>query len=165
MPSVILYSYGLFRKSELVGVVTYGVPASPFLCKGICGEKWKNDVIELSRLVLLNNIKNEASFLVSQSLKLIPTPKIVVSYADTEQKHLGIVYQATNWLFTGTTKPRTDMASSNGKHSRHNSGDRSNRVFRSAKHRYVIFVGDKRQRKEMMLDLRYKIASYPKNNP
>jgi hypothetical protein len=93
---------------------------------------------------------------------MLPKPKIVVSYADTAQNHHGVVYQATNFLFTGTTKPRTDMAGKNGKHSRHHLGDKSNRVYRSAKHRYVIFVGSKRQRKEYMKALNYKIQPYPK---
>lgn len=162
MPSVVMFSYGLFRNSNLVGIVTYGMPASPNLCIGVCGEKWKHNVLELSRLVLLDNIKNEASYLISKSLKMLPNPRIVVSYADTAQGHSGLVYQASNWLFTGTTKPRTDMASKNGKHSRHYTKDRTNRVFRSAKHRYVTFVGNKKEKQEMRSDLRYEILPYPK---
>ena len=161
MPSV-SYAYGLFRNAELVGVITYGMPASNTLCKGICGEEWKKNVIELNRLVLKDNLKNEASYLISGSLKLLDAPKIVVSYADSAQNHSGFVYRATNFLFTGTTKPRTDMASANGKHSRHHAGDRSNRVERSAKHRYVTFVGDKRQKKLMMASLKYTVLPYPK---
>ena len=59
MPSI-SYAYGLFDKGELVGIVSYGSPVSPFLCKGIAGEKNKHLVIELNRLVLKNNKKNEA---------------------------------------------------------------------------------------------------------
>lgn len=163
MPSI-SFSYGLFEKDEMVGIVTYGSPASPYLCKGVCGVEYRQDVIELNRLVLVNNKKNEASYLISTSLKMLPKPKIVVSYADTAQNHCGVVYQATNFLFTGTSKPRTDMAGKDGKHSRHHLGDRSNRVYRSAKHRYVSFVGNKRQRKEYARALKYKIQPYPKNS-
>ena len=161
MPSI-SYAYGLFYKEELVGVVTYGMPASPWLCKGVCGDEYRNHVIELNRLVLLHNSKNEASFLVSKSLKMLPTPRIVVSYADTKHGHIGYVYQATNFYFTGTTKPRTDMASPDGKHSRHNLGDVSKRVDRSAKHRYVYFIGNKQQKKNMSKALKYQIQKYPK---
>jgi hypothetical protein len=161
MPSI-SFSYGLFQKDEMVGIVTYGSPASPYLCKGVCGVEYRQDVIELNRLVLVNNKKNEASYLISNSLKMLPKPKIVVSYADTAQKHCGVVYQATNFLFTGTSKPRTDMAGKDGKHPRHHLGERSNRVYRSAKHRYVSFVGNKRQRKEYARALKYKIQPYPK---
>jgi len=161
MPSI-SYAYGLYRHDEMVGMVSYGSPASPSLCKGICGEEYKSDVIELNRLVLKYNLPNEASFLVSRSLKLLPKPKVVVSYADTAQDHTGVVYMACNFLFTGTTRPRTDIASKNGKHSRHHLGDRKNRVDRSAKHRYVYFIGSKRERKELRSALRYSVQQYPK---
>jgi hypothetical protein len=162
MPSI-SHAFGLFDNNQLTGIVSYGSPASPSLCKGICGEHNKKNVIELNRLVLKNNEKNYASFLVSTSLKMLPKPKIVVSYADTAQGHVGYVYQATNFYFTGTTKSRTDIASKNGKHSRHHLGDRSQRVFRSSKHRYVIFIGSKSEKKKMIKDLNYKILNYPKN--
>lgn len=32
-----------------------------------------------------------------------PLCEIVVSYADHRQKHLGTIYQATNWLYVGKT--------------------------------------------------------------
>lgn len=163
VPSI-SYAYGLFVGGEMVGCVTYGSPASPCLCKGVCGEDYRKDVIELNRLVLKNNEKNEASFLVGNSLRILGKDRnsIVVSYSDSAQNHRGVIYQATNFLFTGTTKSRTDMAAKDGKHSRHHSGDRANRVYRSAKHRYVIFVGEKKFKKEARNALRYKVLPYPK---
>ena len=95
-------------------------------------------------------------------MKLLPKPKIIVSYADTAYGHQGLVYQASNFLFTGTTKPRTDMASENGKHSRHSLGDKTQRVFRSSKHRYVFFIGSKFQKKTYLESLKYPIQTYPK---
>ena len=162
MPSI-SFAYGLFEEKDFVGLVSYGSPASPSLCKGILGEQYRDQVIELNRLVLVNNKRNEASYLVAQSLKLLPKPRCIVSYADTHQGHAGCIYQASNFLFTGTTKARTDMAGKNGKHSRHHLGDRTNRVYRSAKHRYVTFIGDKKQKKEYLKLLNYPIIKeYPK---
>ena len=162
MPSI-SFAYGLFEEKEFVGLVSYGSPASPSLCKGILGEEYRDQVIELNRLVLVNNKRNEASYLVAQSLKLLPKPRCIVSYADTHQGHAGCIYQASNFYFTGTTKARTDMAGKNGKHSRHHLGDRTNRVYRSAKHRYVTFIGDKKQKKEYLKLLNYPIIKeYPK---
>ena len=161
IPSI-SYAYGLFHKSELTGVVTYGKPASKFLCEGICGVEYSPIVFELNRLVLKNNKKNESSFLISQSLKMLPKPLIIVSYADTEQNHVGYVYQATNFLFTGTTKERTDMAGEDGKHSRHHLGDPDQRKKRWAKHRYVFFVGNKKDKKNLLSKLNYTIKPYPK---
>ena len=162
MPSI-SFAYGLYHYDEMVGMVSYGTPASPSLCKGICSEEHKHNVIELNRLVLKDNLPNQASFLVSRSLKLLPKPKVVVSYADTAQDHAGIIYQACNFLFTGTTKARTDIAGKDGKHSRHHLGDRQNRINRSAKHRYVYFIGSKKDKKTLRNALRYTIEdTYPK---
>lgn len=159
----IMFAFGLYDDGQLVGVVTYGIPASPSLCMGICGKEYSDKVLELNRVCLLNNDKNESSFLVSNSIKLLPKPTIVVSYADTGQGHVGYVYQATNFLFTGTTKERTDMGGRDGKHSRH-SKDPSIRVFRSSKHRYVYFHGTKADKKVMLSKLMYKVEPYPKGD-
>ena len=163
MPSI-SYAYGLFLNNDLVGIVSYGSPASPSLCKGIEGLENPSFVIELNRLGLKDNRKNEASILVGKSLQLLPKPKIIVSYADTNQNHVGFIYQATNFYFTGTSKPRTDMAGKNGKHSRHHLGDKTKRIFRSAKHRYVYLVGNKKDKKYFLNNLKYPLLNYPKKN-
>ena len=160
MPSV-SFAYGLFDNNDLVGVITYGSPASPFLCKGVCGETYRSRVIELNRLII---DQGKPSMLIGQSLKRLPKPKIIVSYADTAWSHVGYVYQATNFLFTGTTKKRTDMLAGDGKHSRHNKGDSTKRQIRSAKHRYVCFVGSKTEKKIMKNALNYPILPYPKGD-
>jgi len=158
------YAYGLFLQQELVGIVSYGIPASASLCEGVAGKNNKHHVIELNRLVLKHNKKNEASILIGASFKLLPKPKIIVSYADTKEKHLGVVYQATNFMFTGTTKERTDMAGAEGKHSRHHLGDATKRVHRSAKHRYIYVIGNKRDKKLLTKQINYKAQEYPKIN-
>ena len=93
---------------------------------------------------------------------MLPKPSVIVSYADSEQGHVGYVYQATNFLFTGTTKERTDMASEDGKHSRHDLGNPDQRKKRWAKHRYVFFVGNKQEKKNLLEKLKYTIQTYPK---
>lgn len=157
----IMFAFGLYEQNQLVGVVTYGIPASPSLCMGICGKEWADKVLELNRLCLQDNNKNQSSFLVSNSIKMLPKPTIVVSYADAGQGHIGYVYQATNFLFTGATKERTDMGGRDGKHSRHNK-DPNIRVFRSSKYRYIYFHGDKKQKKLMRDLLKYDVLPYPK---
>lgn len=160
----ISFAFGLYDDEQLVGVVTYGVPASPFLCMGVCGIDNKDKVLELNRLCLNDGLKNGASFLVSKSLQMLPKPTIVVSYADTAMGHVGYIYQASNFLFTGTTKERTDMAGEDGKHSRHNLGNSENRINRSAKHRYVFFVGNKSQKSYLLKQLNYPVMPYPKGD-
>lgn len=160
---VIQYAYGLFDNDSLIGIVTYGQPASPSLCKGVAGEENRHNVLELNRLVLLpnQNGKNNASFLVGRSLKLLPKGLFIVSYADWGGwGHVGYVYQATNFLYTGLTKRRTDMYSETG-HSMHNCGDKTKRQIRTEKHRYIYLTGDK---KKMLKELRYEILPYPKGD-
>ena len=162
LPSI-SYAFGLYVENLLVGVVTYGIPASNSLCEGICGKKYKEYVIELNRLCLLNNVKNQSSFLVGNSIKMLPKPKVIVSYADIGQGHVGYVYQATNFLFTGTTKERTDMSAGEGKHSRH-AKDPLIRQFRTAKHRYVYIHGNKTEKKLLQKELKYEVLDYPKGD-
>lgn len=182
IPSI-SYAYGLFENDELIGVCTYGTPASSALLKGICGIKYKSIVKELNRLVLRNNKKNEASFLISQSLKLLPRPLIVVSYADTEQNHVGIVYQATNWLYTGLSAKRTDWKIKGEEHlhgatiadrsrgqvnrvqfMKDTYGDKFYLKERPRKHRYVMLLGSKVEIKRMRRALKYPVLPYPKSN-
>ena len=160
MPSI-SYAFGLYDDDFLIGICTFGSPPSPSLCVGVCGEEHKNKVVELNRLILETDKPNSASFLVSQSLKLLPKPSIVISYADTKQGHVGYIYQATNFFYTGATVERTDMGGIDGKHSRH-AKDPNIRVFRSSKHRYITFTGSRLQKKKLTKLLRYKTESYPK---
>jgi hypothetical protein len=172
----ITYAFGLFNAGELVGVVTYGTPASSTLLRGICGDDWAQHVLELNRLVLVNNQPHEASRLVGASLKLLPKPSIIVSYADTKQKHEGIVYQATNFMYTGLSSKFRDPVVRGLEHQHHATyahgltnaqliekygADNVYFIERSRKHRYIIFVGSKTQRKQMLKDLRYEIQPYP----
>lgn len=162
LPSI-SFAFGLYEENVLIGIVTYGMPASPFLCVGVCGEEYRHLVIELNRLCLLENKKNQASYLIGNSIKLLPKPRIIVSYADTGMNHTGYIYQATNFLFTGTTKERTDMAGEDGKHSRHNLGNSEIRVNRSSKHRYIYLHGTKKDKKLLREKLKYTVLEYPKN--
>jgi hypothetical protein len=180
MPSI-SYSFGLFEEGELIGVCTYGKPASSNLQNGVCGKEYSKYVWELNRLVLKNNIKNEASYFVSRTLKMLPKPMIIVSYADTAQNHEGVVYQACNFTYTGLSAKRTDwkvrgMEHKHGmtiadefrgfknrsKEMRDKYGDDFYLKERSRKHRYIYFIGDRRQVKLLKKSLKYSIISYPK---
>lgn len=169
LPSNVVYCFGLFENNELVGVVTYGIPASPQLCKGIAGEKNKNRVLELNRLAILPGMNgdNRASFLVSHSLKMLPNRTFVVSYADTGWTHVGYVYQATNFLYTGLSEKRVDTYQPTGKHTRNYDKNNHSDLHqtRNQKHRYVYLVGTKKDKREMRKELRYPVYDkYPKGD-
>jgi hypothetical protein len=178
------HSFGLFRDGQFRGVVTYGKPPSNNLCNGICGDKYGHLVLELNRLCLVGNAPNEASRLVAGSLKLLPRPSIIVSFADTNQHHVGYVYQATNFLYTGLSAIRKDYVIKNLEHLHSRSitakaakrqegkrtidvlretyGDDLQIVQRPRKHRYIMFLGSRSQKKEMQNALRYPLEPYPK---
>lgn len=175
----IMYSFGLYNDSNsLIGIVTYGIPASPALCMGICGKEYSQIVLELNRLCLLNNTKNESSFLVANSIKQLPKPTIVVSYADTEQGHVGYVYQSTNFIYTGLSENRVDWAVKGleHKHSKTLSDgmtlDKIKEKYkddfyykeRSRKHRYIYFHGSKTDKKVLRAKLNYDVLPYPKGD-
>lgn len=162
MPSI-TYSYGLFEKDELIGVLTIGKPASNSLCEGVCGAEYKQYVYELNRLVVIEGLpRNTLSWFVGGVLRdLRDTDLIIVSYADEGMGHNGYVYQATNWLYTGKTPSRTDKYTPKGRHSRHYSDEHLHlRKVRTSKHRYIYFTGRSRRKHRKLLN--YKVQPYPK---
>lgn len=159
IPSI-SYSFGLYVENYLVGILTIGKPASNNLCEGICGKHNSKYVYELNRLCVNDGLeRNVLSFFVSSCLRLIKEDLILVSYADTMMDHVGYIYQACSFLYTGATLERTDQFSGENKHSRH-AKNKNERKIRSSKHRYVYFLG--KMRLKFKKDLKYKILSYPK---
>ena len=172
----IMFAFGLYDENILVGIITYGIPASPALCMGICGNEYSDKVLELNRLCLESNYKNQASFLISNSIKMLPKPTIVVSYADIAQGHVGYVYQSTNFLYTGLSAKRTDwnVEGLEHKHGKTLSDGMTAQTMRekykeklyyterSRKHRYIFFHGTKVDKKILRKYLKYEIMPYPK---
>ena len=100
----IMYSFGLFYKNILVGVITFGMPPSSTLAESIAGKEYSNLVIELNRLIVNDGLeKNALSYFVANSINKLPNNKIIVSFSDNNMNHTGYIYQATNFLYTGKT--------------------------------------------------------------
>lgn len=100
------FGYSVFnKKNDWCGVVLYGTGASPQIGKQY--NLKQGQVIEFVRMAL-NGKQNKTSEVLGISLKLIkkdlPLAKLIVSYADKEQGHNGIIYQATNWYYLGEVK-------------------------------------------------------------
>lgn len=169
------FSYGLFQDNQIVGVICYGTPSSAPLRMGICGIEEAKNVIELTRLWIKDGLPtNSASFLIGNTIKLIDK-EIVVSYAEINQGHIGVVYQATNWIYTGLSAKRTDWKIKGvdrhcqtiaDKYSadelRQKYGDNFYLQKRGQKHRYIFFNCNSKRKKELLKKLKYKISNYPK---
>lgn len=177
------HAFGLFKNGQIFdeqvcGVIIYGTPPSSTLRRGICGDDEILNVIELTRLWVHDSIpKNGESYLVGNTLPLVPKD-IVVSFADTSMNHLGVIYQATNWYYTGLSAKRTDWKVKGiNKHShtladKYTAQELRNKyqqdftlVDRPRKHRYIYFNTPYKWRKrELLKKLRYPILPYPKVN-
>ena len=168
---VVSKAFGLIDDGVLQAVITYGKPASPSVCVGICGKGYSGNVYELNRMCRSEEYRKPLSHFVSSTLRMLkPFDWIVVSYSDTAMNHHGYVYQACNFLYTGTSAPHADKYVPEGSgHNRHaESFDVRKDEFsveRSIKHRYVYFcTKSKRLKKEWMNSLRYPVLPYPKGD-
>lgn len=175
-PSVFWAGFGLVENDAITGVVVYGMPSPPISRSAFKERDFR--LYELSRLVVQTDTRNAASFLIANSLKLLERPSAVVSYADSEWSHCGIVYQATNWTYTGATVSHDHAYLVNGERLhpmsvRDKFGVKNPKQWAKEngiqtvkpmpKHRYFFFNGDKRQKRSMIDRLAYAIiAEYPK---
>lgn len=172
------FAFGLFDGETIKGVIVYGTPSSAPLRSGICGPDEKFNVIELTRLWVCDTVgKNAESFLIGNTIKKV-NKEIIVSFAEIQAGHTGVVYQATNWIYTGLSAKRTNWTiDGNTKHCqtladkytsveiRGKYGDRFSLVDRPRKHRYVYFNADRRRKKVLLSLLRYPVIPYPKTTP
>ncbi len=167
-----VYTFGIYEASLLQGVISFGVPANNNLNEIIKG--YNN--LELNRLVINGDVdKNALSFFVSQSLKLLPKPMTVISYADTKMNHNGYIYQATNWIYTGLGSSDIEFTKNGRQYHRKQiynllgTGSMDNAVKNGyevvkvmPKHRYIFLVCSKKQKKKIIKQLPWKIEPYPK---
>ena len=174
--SIFWAGFGLEEDGQITGVAVYGQPSPPIQKHAFKDRDFR--LYELARVVVQSKTKNASSFLVANSLKLLePKPCAVISYADMEQNHCGIIYQATNWLYTGSTKSHDKAYIVDGKRThpmtlrdqgitdptRWAKENGIEMVKPMEKHRYFQFVGDKRQRATMRSKLNYpSVTQYPK---
>lgn len=173
--SIFWHGFGLVENDKIEGVAVYGQPSPPIQKHAFRDRDFK--LMELCRVVVQTKTRNAASFLVGASLKMLPTPCAVVSYADSEHGHCGIIYQATNWIYTGATvshdhaylvdgkrvHPITlrDRGISDPKRWAKENGIKT--IPPMPKHRYFFLLGRKSQKKLMREKLRYPVVdAYPK---
>jgi hypothetical protein len=161
------------------------------LIKSCFGGDYQETFLELNRLVVNENLdKNSLSYFVSQSLKMLPKPNVIVSYADSSQNHHGYIYQATNWYYSGLSEKFKDYMVKGYEHLHgasvldmvgRSDGEQGHlskvallkarfgeenvyMIDRPQKHRYFYFLGDKKQVKDMMSKIKYPKMPYPKGD-
>jgi len=176
-------SYGIFWGLHLGGVVCFGKTTGPHLARGVCGPEYEKKTCQLSRgACVWWSPPNTASRLIGGALRLLEKDtdyRIVVAFADPRAREIGTIYQATNWLYTGLSKRRTEIGVE-GRALREDFhslglpahlkckdgitalGLRPKVEIRPQKHRYIKLLGTYKERKQLRAALRYPILPYPK---
>ncbi len=108
LPAFKMVRIGVFEAGRFVGAVLYGCGANRHIARPF--NLKDTQVCELVRVALAPGRKYPTSKCVAISLRMLkqqsPGLRLVVSYADAGQGHVGTIYQATNWLFIGSaTQP------------------------------------------------------------
>lgn len=162
------YAYGLYANNELKGMITYTVPRLS-LAHSISEEANRDNTLELSRLYIKDEISqfvpNITSRFVSWTLRDLKKQGnwFIISFADTSMGHVGSIYQATNFLYTGTTK--SGMLCYNGPFKQGGTWVKGVHyrflLIRSIKHRYIKFVGDRQFQKWAKKGLKLDIVPHP----
>ena len=167
--------YGLIDGRDLIGVLMFATPCSENVRSSIFGKEYKDSVIELHRLHILDiTPKNTESYFISRCLKLLkrdrPEIKAVISFSDESEGHSGIIYKATNFYFLGKTGKSTFYRDKNGRlrHPRQNghmvSIDDAKKMgwvpeMRESKRRYLkLLPKDKRELKELIKLCKYDLS-------
>jgi len=179
------YAIGLFDKEDLIGVAVYGFPVGRQTVKSITLNLKNSEVLELTRLWLIDEApKNSESYFLGKTfnwLRKNTEVKVLISYSDPMQDHLGIIYQATNWLYQGNNTmlikgylhkingeimhPRSVVAmyGTIKKDELLKIDPNYERIEMKKKHRY-LYVLHKKDRKRIVSELKHKILPYPKDN-
>lgn len=166
--------YGLFEQNNLIGVLMFATPCSENVRASVFGEEYKDWVIELHRLHILDlTPKNTESWFIAKCLKLLkkdrPQTKAIISFADSTQGHKGIIYRATHFYQCGKTGKATFYLDKNGRlRHPHQCGKNITKqiaiekgwkpVIRYSKNRYLyILANSKVERKKLMRMCKLKL--------
>jgi len=161
--------YALYDNNNLIGVLMFATPCSENVRSSIFGKEYKDNVIELHRLHILDvTPKNTESWFISQCFKLLlqdrPQTWAVISFSDTTQGHEGTIYKASNFYCCGQTGSKIFYLDKNGRlhHPRQNGVNISleeakkrgwTPVKRDAKNRYIMILGINKKEKREHLKL------------
>ena len=171
IPRFKLVKIGAWENGEYIGCVIYSWGATSTLVRPYGLEMIEG--CELTRVALTKHI-SPVSQILALSLKFLkrsnPGLRLVVSFADPEQNHHGGIYQATNWLYCGTTSSSYCYIDKKGRrwHARNVGNDLrkaqimvlkndTTRIKQIGKHRYLMPLD-----KEMKEQIAILAKPYPK---
>ena len=110
MPKSKLVKIGVWENNKFIGCIIFGSGANNSMLKpyGLSMQQG----CELVR-VALSTHKSPVTKIISIAIRLLkqnfPKLRLIISYADQRQNHLGIIYQAGNWIYTGSLKSKDEF--------------------------------------------------------
>lgn len=109
MPAGKSVKIGVWEDDQFIGAVIFSRGANNRLLKPYGLEQTEG--CELARVALTKH-KTPVTRIVSIAIKLLkkqsPGLKLIVSFADSRQHHKGAIYQAGNWIYTGSVHSTPD---------------------------------------------------------
>ena len=175
LPGGTCLAFGVFLNQRLLGALAFGV--GPLNCYSLVDGASPDDCAVLTRLWLSDQLPHNSESrvlgVVLRSLRKHTSLKFLVSYADPSHGHMGTIYQASSWCYTGLSEamPLYDIGDGKPRHSRSLShtfgthsvqhfaryGVRVKLVAQAAKHRYLYFL-DSTWRERLLVP----VLPYPK---
>jgi hypothetical protein len=121
MPAPPRLCLGVWERGQFIGAVLFSRGACPHLLRPYGLTQYEG--CELTRVALTSHVVPVSQIVgvaVRMVKKLCPKLRLVVSFADPMQGHLGRIYQAGNWVYLGETSPDYFHVDKSGKkwHSR-----------------------------------------------
>jgi len=185
MPDSTKHVYAGYYGDKLAGIIVYGMGSGKNQYLSLIPNIQNGQYLELTRLWSADGMpKNTESKLIGESFKLLPNEiKLLVSFADPSENHVGTIYQATNWFYCGMSGGGRQLITSDGiaKHTRllgiykmrhpeykDISNEELMKIYgweykeTSGKHRYVYLLGTKKEKKINYNLIKEKIMEYPK---
>lgn len=111
-----LVKIGAWENGTYIGAVVFSRGATPTLLNpfGLTATQG----CELTRIALTNHVV-QVSRVVKLAIvflkKHCPELRLIVSFADPSEGHHGGIYQAGNWVYSGTSSPSTEYIGPDGK--------------------------------------------------
>lgn len=178
------------KEDKMIGCIVYGDPIGRHSGASISELLDRTEVYELARLYIHDGYgSNIESWFISKSMDWLrqhrPKIKALISYASPMEGHVGTIYQATNWIYQGNTirpndswlfKFQKDGEWQHGRtifpYYKTNNPEKMRELVKEPfwikqelrKHRYVYLICNRKDKRNIIKNLKYPQLSYPKQN-
>lgn len=183
IPQAIKYRFGMYCDGTLLGIAIFSIPSNQYGVTSVFSDVTQHIGIELSRVYTVDDTpKNFESDCLAQVFRYLKTNSpylVVISYADPNFGHVGYLYQALNGIYLGKTSSEVRYISPEGalitrrglgrsigdteaKHRERLLSVGYKKVNMIGKHKYLFYICNKRDRRDLESKRKSASISYPK---